>query len=474
MRPPATRDQADAYRFGLRRLEAALVRGDPVPLHEQIRAQRRATLAGVLLGLLGLCGVAVYALMVPRPDWRDQAVVVGSGSGALYVVAHRPDRLVPVANLPAARLVLAALRRSGAADVDPGTAAATPVPDDALAAAPRTPMGAVDGAWAVDLGATVLPPRWAVCDEVDPSGRIVGTTVVGGAALLPPSPPADGVLLTGPDGAQWLVTAGRRHRIDLGDSRLLAAYGLVGAVPRSASSALLGVLPEGPVLAPPAVPGRGGPAPDGLPGRIGDVLAAGPVGGSRQYFVVLGGGLQPVPELVGRLLRVTSQARAIHPVPLEVVAAAAVVEDLPVAGWPISAPRLWDAQQAPTLCWTWTADGPPGGAVWWGSTPPVPAGTVGVGLVQADGPGSRVDAVAVGAGAAVRAAARGSGSGAGSLWLVSATGVAYRVVDDATAAALGITAAESAPEAVLRLLPSGRPLDVSEAGRVLDLPSPPG
>ncbi|MBA3905765.1 MAG: type VII secretion protein EccB, partial [Pseudonocardiales bacterium] len=69
IRAPATRDQADAYRFGLRRLEAALVRGDPVPLHEQIRSQRRASFAGVVLGMLGLCGVAGYALVVPSPNW---------------------------------------------------------------------------------------------------------------------------------------------------------------------------------------------------------------------------------------------------------------------------------------------------------------------------------------------------------------------------------------------------------------------
>src|SRR5690606_19318812 len=103
---PATRDQADAYRFGLRRMEAALVRGDPVPLHEQIRSQRRAALVGVVLGLLGLCGSALLAAVSPQPDWRRQDVVVGADSGALYAVARGPDRLVPVANLPAARLVL--------------------------------------------------------------------------------------------------------------------------------------------------------------------------------------------------------------------------------------------------------------------------------------------------------------------------------------------------------------------------------
>ena len=185
------------------------MRGDPVPLHEQIRSQRRATLVGVLLALLGLCAAAVWALVVPRPDWRQQAVVVGAGSGAMYVVGRDPDRLLPVANLMAARLVLGALRA-----LDPGQAVAVVVPDSALEAAPRGPAPAVAGAIDVGPGGVALPSRWAVCDEVGADGRVVGTAVIGGAAALPPSPPADGALLAGPDGVRWLVTAGRRHRID--------------------------------------------------------------------------------------------------------------------------------------------------------------------------------------------------------------------------------------------------------------------
>lgn len=59
-RAPATRDQVDAHRFGVRRMEAALVRADPVPRHEQIRSQHRAVFAGVLVGLLAL-GVSTTA-----------------------------------------------------------------------------------------------------------------------------------------------------------------------------------------------------------------------------------------------------------------------------------------------------------------------------------------------------------------------------------------------------------------------------
>jgi type VII secretion protein EccB len=470
MRPPATRDQADAYRFGVRRLEAALVRGDPVPRHEQIRGQRRATLAGVLLGLLGLCAVAGYAAVVPRPDWRAQVLLVGAGSGAMYVVAHRPDRLVPVPNLVAARLLLAALR-SG--DADPGRAVPVSVPDEVLAGAPRTPAAAVPGALDTVPEATVAA-RWAVCDEAGPDGRTVRTTVVGGAASTTPVPPGDGVLLVDQDGAGWLLVAGRRHRIDLADGRLMTAYGLDRAVPRAVSGAVLAVLPEGPALRTPTVPGRGDPAPRGVPGRVGDVLVARPAGAAPRFYVVLAGGVQQVSELVAELLRVASVTRAVRPVPLDVVASATAVDELPVAGWPAAAPRLWTVEQAALLCWTWAGDGPPAGGVWLGPALPVPAGTVPVALTQADGAGALVDAVAVGAGGAVRAVGTGGGAGSGAVWLISGSGVAYPVVGADTAAAIGITATEPAPAAVVPLLPTGPPLDVRAAGRVLDLPPAPG
>ena len=81
----------------------------------------------------------------------------------------------------------------------------------------------------------------------------------------------------------------------------------------------------------------------------------------------------------------------------------------------------------------------------------------------------RVDAVAVGAGGAVRATAPGVPAGAGTVWLVSASGVANGVADGASAAALGITDAAPAPEAALRLLPTGPALDVGTATAVVDV-----
>jgi hypothetical protein len=56
---------------------------------------------------------------------------------------------------------------------------------------------------------------------------------------------------------------------------------------------------------------------------------------------------------------------------------------------------------------------------------------------------------------------------------VSGSGVAHGVADEDTAAALGVAAAEPAPEAALRLLPTGPTLDLAAASQVVDvLPSP--
>jgi type VII secretion protein EccB len=459
---PATRDQVDAYRFGLRRLEAALVRGDPVPLHEQVRSQRRAVGAGATLGVLALAGALVAGLVAPSPEWAREDLVIGSPSGALYAVAHDPDRLVPVANAVAGRLVLGALR-----PVPPRPAVPVPVDDDVLATAPRTPTAAVPGAVAADPSQP-LAPHWGICDEVGaaPSGsRLVGTTVLGGAAPAPDQQ-APGVLLAVPGGGTWLVTGGRRHRIDLRAGAVRAALGLGDRAPRPASSGLVSALPEGPRLTPPAVPRAGAAGPDGVPGRVGDVLVSRPAGGTPRQYVVLADGLQEVPPLAADVLAAAS-GRRVDEIGPDVVAAVPAVHPLDLAGWPEAAPRLVEPAEAPVTCWIWSGDAgaDPIGGVHVGRMPPSTL----VPLAQADGPGEELDAVSVGAGGAVRATAPGAPVGTGALWVVSASGVAHGVPHGASAAALGMTTTPPAPEAALRLLPTGPALDVAAADRAVDV-----
>ena len=461
-RAPATRDQADAYRFGLRRLESALVRGDAVPLHEQIRSQRRAALTGVVLGVLAVAAVAVYALLVPAPDWRSRSGVLASGSGALYVVADGA-RLVPVANLPAARLVLAALRAGGAGTADPATAEPVVISDAALAGAPRTASADVAGAAGVRLDGAVVPPAWAVCDEV---GEADPRTVVVGGAALPAEGSPGAALVAVRDGGTWLLTGGRRHRVDPDDRPALVAFGLTGTAPRPASAALVDAVAEGAPLRTPRVPGVGGPAPDGVPGRVGDVLVGGVDAAAPRYWVVLGGGLQEVPGTLAGVLRAAGAAE--HAVGPDVVARSADATAVDTAGWPAAVPDVRDPTDAAVVCWTWTGGGDAAGSVLVAGGLPAPAGAAAVDLAQAGGTGA--DAVLVpGGGGAVRATAPGRPPGTGPLWLVSGSGVAHAVADGETAAALGVSAAEPAPEAALRLLPVGPALDVGQVVRTVDV-----
>ena len=217
----------------------------------------------------------------------------------------------------------------------------------------------------------------------------------------------------------------------------------------------------------PVVPRAGAPGPLGRATRIGDVLVSRPAGAAPRYHVVLDGGLQEVAPLAADVLAAAS-GRAVTEVGAEVVADLPALRRLDLAGWPAAAPVLREPAEAPATCWTWS--GAPGadpvGGVHLGPMPT--AGPV-VALAGADGAGPGLDAVAVGAGGAVRATAPGVPAGAGTVWLVSASGVAHGVADEATAAALGIADPAPAPEAVLRLLPVGPVLDVGVAARAVDV-----
>lgn len=469
LRSPATRDQVDAHRFGQRRLEAALVRADPVPLHEQLRSQRRAAFAGVLLGLLGLGGALALAHFAPDAGWNDKALVVGERSGTVYAVtpaAPGPQRLVPVPDTVAGRLVLAAL----------GAAAPTAVPvtvsEESLAAAPRTPPADVAGAVGVRPDGPPVPPDWAVCDtNPDPAAGGTGaTTVLAGA--LGPSAAAGGLLLAAEGGSTSVVLDGVRHRIDPGDAPAMSALGLLGVAPRQVGDGLLSALPEGPPLRTPDVATG---ADVGALGRAGDIVTSNPLGGGETFFVVLGpsggraGGVLPIPATLADAIR-TRTGQGTPATMAEGLIAENTVDGGPdrgvdPAGWPAARLPRTDPASAPTVCWTWR-DGRTGLSA--GERPPVAGGAVTVDLAAADGAGPRTDAVVLPAGGAGPVESRGS-TGGGTRSLLSSTGALHGLADDRTAEALGVTAAGRAPEEALRLLPRAGALDLSTVRDVRDV-----
>lgn len=442
-RAPATRDQVDAYRFGVRRLEAALVRGDPVPLHEQIRSQRRAVFAGALLGLLALGVTALLGRVDPATDWRGQQLVRGAGSGLLYAVAQGPDRLVPVPDPVAGRLVLGVLGRGGAGAVP------VEVPDDALAAAPRTPPAAVASTVGVPLDGVPVPPAWAVCADRDSS------TVLAGALAPGPGTPAPPVLVGVEGGAGYLVHDGRRHRLDVSDRDALNGLGMLGAPVRRVPEGLISAIPEGPPLRIPD------PEPVDVPGlgRAGQVVVSQPLGAPPAYYLVVDGGLAPVPvTLADAVLSRSGQGRPAVLAQRRVAEVPSSV--LPGAdAWP--AARVTGPPAGPVLCATWR-DGRPGVVA--ADAPPAAAGAVPVRLAGADDAGPRTDTVVL------PVSGPGPIADGGIHWLLASSGTVHGVADDATAGALGITAAGAAPSGMVRLLPRGEVLDVAAARSVTDLP----
>ncbi|MDQ2708462.1 MAG: type VII secretion protein EccB [Actinomycetota bacterium] len=473
-REPVTRMQLDAYRFGQRRLESALARRDPVLLHEEIRGQRRVVITGLVLAMLALVGAFAYAKLANKPAWERQEIIAAKQSGRMFVVIHRPDRLVPVRNLAAARLVLTAAGRSAGRGGSEGKGEPTVLDDAVLDQAPRTPTAAVSGADGVRLPigpdlAEVGP--WAVCDMAGPSPQ---TIVVGGASTAAPMPTEQGLLLESPEQDLYLVTDGHRYRMDSVDP-LRRAYDLVDVHPRKVSNALLSVIPEGRALGMPVIPNAGAAAPGRLPAVVGDIVRAASATGDR-YYLVLGNGVEEVSEPVANLVRTGPGIDRSQPPTLVSTERINAIGRVRLAGldqFPGIMPKAPAGMDSQTLCWQWGKDGKDGAATI-ARDAPVPPGQQRTQLAQADGLGPRLDVVSVPTGVPVvvhTVADRGGG-----LWLVSDTGVGYQVAAGAngnneTATALGIQpdAASPAPEQALRLLPSGPDLDLQSATRTVDV-----
>jgi type VII secretion protein EccB len=458
----ATTGQVGAARFSARRMTSALVRRDPAPTVDPLRSHTRATIAGALLAALGL-GVAAVIGAVHRPaDWRAATIVVGERSGALAVVTRAdPPALIGVPNLASARLAAAAV--AGApTPVDP-----VEIDDDVLAAAPRArPVGIVD--------APVLPPPdlpgpavWSVCDTTDPAAdrarpRTTTTVLAGARPPGRPLAPGEGLVVVDRAGQNWLVLGGTRARLDVARPAVVEALGLGGLLPRPASSGFLAALPEAPPITPPVIPRRGAPVPADLAGeRAGGIVRLVGAGSTDTYLLVLTDGVEVVPELLARLIRLDDPALAGVPIPTvspAQVANTPISRAIDVGAFPDPAPVPLPPDRAPTACADRTAGSAPGAGVTVAADPLPP----GVTLRQADGSGDRVDrAVLPGTGVAVR-------QEDGALVVVGATGSVHGVPDAATAEALGLgRALAPAPQAVIGLLPTGPPLSVEAATRPL-------
>jgi type VII secretion protein EccB len=466
-----TKWQAQAYRFGVRRLESAVSDGDALLRGDRVRRRLNISIiVSVIVAALALGGFAVYGFINPAPTIGSAAVVIDSDTGGVYV--SRDGRLYPAMNLSSALL---AAGRGQSGDSPPSR---TTVGNDAIGTEPRGPMLGIPGAPNVLPGQSdLVAPKWTVCDQ---------TTV--NSALPPDSPPrlttsallgtrkprigslgtTGAMLVTADKGlTTYLVWDGQRAKIDLNDHAIRQAFSLGSAVvPRPISTALLNLIPPAPDFAVPPVSGVGTqPAwAAALSVHIGDVFALKRADGTRSVFVALSAGVEPITPLIGDLIR--AQFDLTKPVPLVSPVAlrqAPHTAQIDVSRYPPRAPQIVGTSPFGVAC-VYRVANRNAAQVFALKRVPVPGHGKPV-TVTRPGP-STVDAVFLrpGKGAVLATATAGQDSGARAFYVVTDDGVAYPVVNKLALSYLGLngTISSSAPE-LINLLPKGPTLDPDTA-----------
>lgn len=427
--------QVSGYRFLMRRMAHALVRGDVRMIDDPLRAQSLSLAGGCVLAAIAVTVCAVLAFLQPKGHLGDATIVMARESGALYVRVG--DNLHPTLNLASAWLI------AGVAD-RPAL-----VSTSALNRAKRGPLLGIPGA----PDAIAAPLRadesgWTVCEDATER-----TTMLVGR---PPSQlDSDRNVLVTPRGESaattYLLYGGRRARVDLRNQVAVRALNLEGVAARPVSRALLDVLPEAPEITAPAISRDG--AVSVIPGfAVGSVLRL-TRAGAVEYYVALINGVQRVGAVAADLIRFTySDRQDIATVAPGLIGGAPISHELSVDTFPDRA----GAAEKPVLCTQ-------PGRVLVGD--PRPDADHGVQLVQADEAGPRVDSFAMppGRSAFVRAASGSGDTATGALFYIDDSGVLFGIRDADAAKRLGLTNPVPAPWALLTQLPRGPELSVESA-----------
>jgi hypothetical protein len=84
-----TRPQVNGYRFLIRRLQHALIRGDSRMIHDPMRGQIRAMLVGMVIAALIAGGAGVLAFFKPTPNFGASMIML---SRSMTTWRPRPGR----------------------------------------------------------------------------------------------------------------------------------------------------------------------------------------------------------------------------------------------------------------------------------------------------------------------------------------------------------------------------------------------
>ncbi|ORA36229.1 type VII secretion protein EccB [Mycobacterium aquaticum] len=467
-----TRAQVNGYRFLLRRLEHALIRGDSRMIHDPMRGQTRSLLVGLVIAMIIVGGCGVLAFFKPSPAVGNAHILLSKTNGAMFV--RIGDRAHPVLNLASARLITAS------------SEAPVVVDDKKLAALDRGPVVGIVGApLAIAPGVDPVNSNWTVCDTTEfPSAiqgtgsRVVRTTVIAGPTALSSDThvaAAPEAALVRADNKHYLLFDGVRAPIDVADPVLMNALHLTTAEVRDVSEGLLNAFPLVAPITAITVPDAGAPAPAPLPDtvRVGSIVKTSDTSG-EQLYVVLTDGVQPITAATADIIRYGDPSARREPESLSpaVLTGVPKVQRLAVDHYPTVVPTVAGVRADPVVCFTWrrsTTDTTAATRMIVGRRLPIAEQAATVPMAGADGSGPALDAVYFkpGTGEYVRAVGMQPDAEAmGQLFYIADTGQRFHLKDAAAAAALGVHGSDGpdgaqgptpqlAPWSVISLLPAG-------------------
>ncbi|MFI5479651.1 type VII secretion protein EccB [Streptomyces rubiginosohelvolus] len=278
------RDQVQAHMFVMGRLTSGMLRADPDAPESPQGRTNRGVVIGIVIAVLLSAGSFVLGLLKPgtKDSWRAAGtLVVNKDTGSRYL--YLDGRLRPVRNYASARLLAGADMKAVAV----GSKSLNGTPHGA-------PIGISGAPDALPGGADLDTGPWQVCSGSG-TGRTGTTVAVGLPADATGLPTDQAMLVTGPDKADYLVWRGSKLLIDE-DTRAREALGYASISRLPVSAAFLNALPSGPDLRPPNVPGKGrkGPALGGGESRIGQVFRVTVPGSADRYYLLRQEGLTPL------------------------------------------------------------------------------------------------------------------------------------------------------------------------------------
>jgi type VII secretion protein EccB len=464
-----TRHQVTGWRFMLRRAASGVALHDTRMLVEPLRSQSRAFGLGLLLLVAGIAGCFVFSLISPVGAASEHVVLADKNTAALYL--RLGDTVHPVLNLASARLIL------GRSESPTWVRAAE------LDQFRRGNVLGIPGAPERMAQSNERDAQWTVCDTAPPPahGVMPSVTVIAGPLAAGEGKAAafsgDHAVLARTANAAWLVWDGHRARIDLADHAVTSALGVEpqSSAPRVLSQALVDVVPEGPQLTAPVLPGAGGQPRFALNRPIGSVVAARTLDGRTQHYAVLQEGLQPIPRVLAAVLRNTNSygLAAVPVLPPDQISRLPVANRIDTSVYPADPVKVINPAAAPVLCARWSK--PDASAVSTltllsGAALPTSAPDKAVGLVAAGTPGA-ADRVAIAPGTGYLAQVVGQEPASPTreaLFWISDTGVRYGLdtnsKDSKPLEALGLhEPALPIPWSMLRLLAPGPTLSRADA-----------